>query len=274
MGTIPTQGYVKLDTVLRNLCLKRGDPLMTSYSRMLPYAAEGMADMGRRMDIGSNVKTVTLTRDSVTKRINLPADYIDYIKIGFRHNGNFIALGSNPRMAPLEMDGCGNYSPIEGGNSKGLPHQLDGVEQYVADTDGIPFGIPVWGGYGRVSMVSYGHAGGWSEDGYFRVNKETRTIDFSSDTRVDDVLVRYETTGFDTNGDNEILFHCQMALERYIMYAEKFYSASTPSEYNQANELQRKYNQALMEAIKKVHGSSNREVGDAWRQNKGGAPRG
>lgn len=273
MGTIGQRGYTKLDTILRNLCLKRGDPRADSYMRLLPFAAEGMTDMGQRMDIGSNVRTVTLTPDPNTRRIDWPDDYLDYIKVGFRHNGNFIALGHNPKMAPLEQDDCGNYQPVSGGNSMGVPN-VETDEN--TDIDGFPFGItllyPAGYGNGRVPPP-FGFAGGWSESGYFNMNKQTRTIDFSSDMNVDEIILRYETTGFRTDAENEILSACVIPLERYILYAEAFFDADTSAKLSKTKELHKIYIDALMNSMLKVHGSSNAEVGDVYRQTKGGVVR-
>jgi hypothetical protein len=273
MSTVSKQGLVKLGDVLDALCLKRGDPMMHTWSLLLVYASEAMMDLGMRMDIGSNVVTKEIAVNEVTRRIDFPDDFIRLLKIGFRHNGNFIALGSNPKMAPLVVDGCGNYEKVKGGNSKGVAVDWnEEVEENVLDQDGFPYGLPVWN-YG---MVPFGAAGGWSESGYFKENRETKTIDFSSGVTIDSVLLRYESSGFKVDADNYIWAQCVPAIENYIVFAEakwRYSTSGVSADQRIMDTMWRQYANTAINAITAIHGSTAAEMGDAYRQTKGGVPR-
>ncbi len=272
MASTHTQGLIEVDAVIRGLCKRMGDPLATKYDRYYHMCEPAIREMSKVMDMGGCVVEKWIDVDPDTRRIDFPSDYVKYRKIGFVYNGNFIALGANPKMGPLPQDNCGNYSPVVGGNSTGA---LSGSEVGDAeDSDGIPYGIPVWGYWD--DNVAYGAGGGWSQEGYFRENKQTRTFDFSGGMRFDRVWIRYESTGFQTDAKNYIYVACQQALEMGILWFDSIYGfagSKTNEDLRAQQVLERSFRQAVSLAVAQVHGSTQREMIDARRQLGGRAPR-
>ncbi len=85
-----------------------------NYEKYLKWAHDGF----RRLNVGNllenTVRTVKLEVDENTKTANLPADFVNFIKIGYSCYGTIINLDSNPELRLSgEPDACGCQEDAE-----------------------------------------------------------------------------------------------------------------------------------------------------------------
>jgi len=233
-----------------------------------------LMDLSIAGDTGSTTAVELMRRDPKTGFIDLPADFVQPIKVGFIHNGNFIGFGHNPKMQPVITDDCGRYIPVVGGNSKGMPA---GKENFPPgyDIDGFPLGYPGWGDsftWGEGYMKWYGAASGWS-DGYFRFDREANMLQFSSEVKIDEVLVKYRTTGFAADRPTYVYPQWHQAIKFGVLVSKFTNGISTNADAAQLARYEQAYAKAKTRAITATHGSTLAQMVDVKRQTSGGAPR-
>lgn len=270
---------VRLIEILEELCVEIGDTTFSKLGMMLLHSRRLMTQLGNMGDTGSTLGYVKIKRDPKTRLINLPKDFVKAYKVGFIHNGNLIGLGHNPKMAPLDVDDCGEIIPIEGGNSKGQPAGFEDAPPTAGwnyGEDGFPLGYTGWaGGYGagQWGVTFYGAAKGWSQSGYFRVDTDSWTIQFSSDTLLDEVWLKYQSNGFSDNSVTWVLEQWADVIKNGVMVRMTMHNQSTNADRGQYELYKREFAAAKTRAISATHGSTLAEVVDVFRQTSGGAPR-
>ena len=161
--------YTNIDEVVNDFQLMIDD---TSYDkeakiyqlRLLAY--QGLREL--KFDTEQEVKTASREVNS-NLQIDLPADFVKLLRAGFKgSDGNFHALGHNP---DLSLDA--SITPQVGGSSP------DENNPYYHVDLGKKFGI----------------GGGNNNLGYYRLNKNDNTINFSSDLAGKTVFMEYISDG-------------------------------------------------------------------------------
>jgi len=97
-----------LSAVIKEMMIEHGETQMNKYSKFLVIGISGLREYD--LDVSGTPTIVALSIDANTDTVQLPGDYINYVKIGIRGpDGNVHALGLNASMClPRDYDECGN----------------------------------------------------------------------------------------------------------------------------------------------------------------------
>jgi len=162
--------YTTIEEIVNDFQLMIDD---TSYDKEANiYQLRLLALQGLReltFDVEQKVKTTTLAVDSTTLQCTLPADYVKLNRVGYKgDNGDFHPLGSNPN---LSLDASVTSQVGDSSYDENNPY-------YHTDI-GKKFGV----------------GGGKNVLGYYRINRQDGTINFSSDVAGKTVFMEYISDG-------------------------------------------------------------------------------
>ena len=173
--------YTTIEEVINDFQLMIDD---TSYEKEAQiYQLRLLALQGLReltFDVEQRVKTSTMTVNSTTLQCTLPDDYVKIIKIGFK--------GEDDEVHPL-----GYKSNLS----------LDASVQSVINDDPYDENNPY---YHTEVGRKYGIGGGQNTLGYYRLNRQDGTINFSSNVAGKTVFMEYISDGITaTPGEDHIV---------------------------------------------------------------------
>ena len=173
--------YTTIEEVINDFQLMIDD---TSYDKEAQiYQLRLLALQGLReltFDVEQKVKTTTITVGSTTLQCTLPADYVKLLRIGYKNSADeFVSLGYK---SDLSLDATVTSQISEDPYDENNPY---------FHTD-----------MGR----KYGVGGGQNALGYYRLNRNDNTINFSSDLAGKTVFVEYISDGITaTPGEDHIV---------------------------------------------------------------------
>tara|TARA_Y100001973_G_C5159646_1_gene312819 strand:- start:199 stop:1371 length:1173 start_codon:yes stop_codon:yes gene_type:complete len=151
-------------------------------------ALQGLREL--TFDVEQTVRTTTMSVDSTTLQVTLPNDFVKAVKIGFKgSDGDIHPLGLSSKLALDET-----VSPTSSVDV------TDEVEPYYHTDLGRRFGI----------------GGGNNINGYYRINREDNTINFSSDVSGRTIFLEYISDGITETPpkDHIIRFNMNNGLDR------------------------------------------------------------
>jgi len=162
--------YTSIDEVVNDFQLMIDD---TSYDKeahvyqLRLLALQGLREL--KFDVEQVVKTIEKTVDSALLTLTLPSDFVKLLRVGFKgSDGNFHALGHNPNLSlDAGVESQVNHNPSH-----------DNDPNYRLDV-GKKFGV----------------GGGNNNLGYYRLNRNDNTINFSSDLAGKTVFIEYISDG-------------------------------------------------------------------------------
>ena len=162
--------YTDIDEVVNDFQLMIDD---TSYDKeaqiyqLRLLALQGLREL--KFDIEQEVKTSTLLVDSTTLQCTLPSDYVKLLRVGYKNDeGDFVPLGVNPDLS------------------------LDASVASQVNDDTYDENNP----YYHVDLgKKFGVGGGKNSLGYYRLNRNDNTINFSSDVAGKTVFLEYISDG-------------------------------------------------------------------------------
>lgn len=162
--------YTTIEEVINDFQLMIDD---TSYDKDAQiYQLRLLALQGLReltFDVEQKVKTTTITVDSTTLQCTLPVDYVKLNRIGYRGDDDeFHPLGNNPNLV---LDASVSSQVGDEAYDENNPY-------YHTDI-GKKFGV----------------GGGKNSLGYYRINRQDGTINFSSDLTGKTVFLEYISDG-------------------------------------------------------------------------------
>jgi|TARA_R100000030_G_scaffold62865_2_gene47630 hypothetical protein len=162
--------YTTIEEIINDFQLMIDD---TSYNKEANiYQLRLLALQGLReltFDVEQKVKTTTLAVNSTTLQCTLPADYVKLNRVGYRGDDDeFHPLGSNPNLV---LDASVTSQVGDEAYDENNPY-------YHTDI-GKKFGV----------------GGGKNSLGYYRVNRQDGTINFSSDVAGKTVFLEYISDG-------------------------------------------------------------------------------
>jgi hypothetical protein len=216
--------YTSIDEVVNDFQLMMDD---TSYDKeaqiyqLRLLALQGLREL--KFDAEQEVKTITRTVDSTTLQIStLPSDFVKVLRIGYRSNNEdgFVSLGYK---SDLILDAS---VTAEVGNNN-----FDENNPYYHTDVGRKFGV----------------GGGNNTLGYYRINRNDNTINFSSDVAGKVVFIEYISDGvtsvqpqnhvillrfYDASGDNAIVAGSKLRIPKSNSttgYHEFTFVTSTPT---------------------------------------------
>ena len=164
-----TSGWITIEQIVNSYLNEKGDYDLDQYERYCQIVIEGITDLNMYYFYKINPFIATVNDIGMIK---LPADYIDYARVGRVANGKVEPLGRNNELA--------------------LPYKTQcGIEvAYENVPDSIEF--PVW--------TDYTQGGGWRY-GEFRIDKLKRTITFlHSQMRGTEIYIEYISSGISLTG--------------------------------------------------------------------------
>jgi hypothetical protein len=173
--------YTTIEEIINDFQLMIDD---TSYEKEAQiYQLRLLALQGLReltFDVEQKVKTSTMLVDSTTLQCTLPADYVKLIRVGYKGDDKeFHSLGYN---SSLTLDDSVSAQINDDLYDENNPYFHTDVGQ------------------------KYGTGGGKNSLGYYRVNRQDGTINFSSDVAGKTVFMEYISDGITaTPGEDHIV---------------------------------------------------------------------
>jgi len=238
-----TPGLVTIRYIVMSILNRMEDYTMKKYKRLVQIAIEGYGELSLWH---LNTLEVVYLRMNEAKVVSLPADYVDFLKIGIPINGKLRVLTQhNQILLPRTFeDGTyvGNivYGAAVGTDYIGEPavffsdHFRGG--QYVGGLFGLPGGI---------------------DTAYFRIDRENRQIVFSGSVPRSEIVLEYLSTGVKTEEGSLIPREAVPALRTYVMWQMIEYDSRVP-----ANDKERKKRQheEEIEALRSFQSTFTKEV--------------
>ena len=178
--------YTTIEEVINDFQLMIDD---TSYDKEAQiYQLRLLALQGLReltFDVEQKVKTTTITVDSTTLQCTLPADYVKLLRIGYKNSADeFVSLGYK---SDLSLDATVTSQISEDPYDENNPY---------FHTD-----------MGR----KYGVGGGQNALGYYRINRQDGTINFSSDLSGKTIFLEYISDGITATPGKDHIIKLKMA---------------------------------------------------------------
>lgn len=183
--------YVTLDYVVKNAMLPLEQNNMRGYQTLMQYAIRGFRELKL---FSSQSAKIAYCEMLPNKSINLPSDYVKYVKIGICRGGRVLLLSvDNSICLGSKVDNCGNPLPV-------VLDQFDGLSTADAGLFGI--GWPFLDHYRNGQWVGglYGVGAGFNGLGYFREDFSTNTIQFSSEVPSQTIILEYISDGLNPDG--------------------------------------------------------------------------
>ena len=203
-----TQGYSTLDSLIREECLQMEDYNLSNYLRYLSFAKEAIRDY--TLNHKEEVSVVVDVTSSIAT-LSFPDDMVQWSRIGTVVGDRIKELIINNKLA--------------------LVHNLDGNGQPINNTAYTPnFGLPnssssdTGDGYTIYNVLYEGDTvygfgnGGYLNDGQFRVDKDNRRFQFSSDWTNKTIYLEYVSTGLSPTSSTMVDENQRKAIKLYIRW--------------------------------------------------------
>ena len=182
--------YIELEEIINELLVEEGKTSENEFLRYFKLGMNGLKELN--FDVSGGVRTVELIVDSNTLTVDLPSDYVRYTKIGVYGND-------------------GDIHPIGLRNKKSLISTV--ANDTLSNDDELN---PSYFEYSQ----EYGVGGGNNANGYFRVDLENSTIQFSSTLSSKKIIIEYITNSLIHPTEGKVVVHQLMAdaLRGYIYW--------------------------------------------------------
>lgn len=198
-----TPGVVTLRYVVMSILNRLANYSMRDYYRLMQIAIEGFGELNLwHLD---SIEVVYLRMNNA-KIVRLPADFVDWLKIGVPINGKLRVLTRHDKMLlPREFE---DGSPV--GNTDAGEPSTPTAENLIFFSDHFRRGMFVAGLFGMPGGI---------DQAYYRVDKETRTIAFSGSVPRSEIVLEYISTGVRATGGTMVPREAVGALRAYVMFA-------------------------------------------------------
>ncbi len=207
-----------LDQVVREYIIEKNDDTQHNYARLLQLSIHGLREL--TMDVSGSPKIIGLTiKDDLT--VDLPKDYIKYIKIGVCGPGGEVsAMGLNNNMClPRSSDECGNPKiAIQTPKNSSVVSQSDinfgfvGANQF---SEGLSDNFRNGELVGRI----FGIGGGQNAIGQYRIDTERNKIQFGGGLASTHIVMEYLADVSAVDGNYMIHPYLVECLKCYIAWA-------------------------------------------------------
>lgn len=198
-----TAALVTIRYIVMSVLNRLQDYTMKNYMRLTQIAIEGFSEEFALFHIGNSLEVVYLHM-SAAKTVNLPADFIDYTKIGVPINGKLQVLTKHDNLLlPRVFDDTGiAVGNTDAGDEEGISNAIFFSDhfkngQFVGGLFGLPGGI---------------------DQAYYRVDMENRQIIFSGSTPRSEIVLEYIGTGLKPDGSSLIPREVVAPLRAYILW--------------------------------------------------------
>jgi len=194
--------YVSLNEVVRSVLIEEGQYTNHKLLQYTEFAVRTLKELN--FDVIQNIRSVELQPQSPNNtRYQLPADFVNYVKIGICTNGLIAPLGEAPGLCLVESyDDCGFVS---------------------SRTPDIEFETPVDTVYwfeglknGEFVGKRFGIRGGQSSKGYYRIDRENNQLLVDSLAAGNAILMEYISDGTSPEGEMNVHAFAEEALRAGI----------------------------------------------------------
>ena len=182
--------YIELEEIINDLLVEEGKTSENDFLRYFKLGLNGMKELS--FDVSGGVKTVELIVDSNSLTVNLPNDYVKYTKIGVLGNdGDVHSLGLKTERSLVSTV----INPSSSTDDEIHPSDFS-------------------------SGSEYGIGGGNNANGYYKVDLEGSTIQFTSSLSGKKIILEYISNSFMHPTEGKIVVHEFMvdAMKAYIFW--------------------------------------------------------
>jgi hypothetical protein len=195
---------VTLDYIVRSVIAQLEESTLRRYNTYFQYAVRGFRDLNLFAHAVSKFAYLNMSQN---KTVDLPLDYVKYVKIGICVNGHIINLGLDETMCMKDSyDDCGN--PIK--------EAIDRVASN--DLEYFMWRYPYNNYFNNGQYVAgvFGLGGGFNRFGYYKVDEENRQIRFSSEVPSVPIVLEYISDGVTPDGSATVPIEAAEALIAFI----------------------------------------------------------
>jgi hypothetical protein len=195
---------VTLDYIVRSVISQLEESTLRRYNTYFQYAVRGFRDLNLHAYAVSKFACLTMNQN---KTVDLPLDFVKYIKIGICVNGHIINLGLDESMCMCDTyDNCGN--PIR--------EAVNDVMQ--GNIDGFTYRYPYNNYFNNGQYVAgkFGLGGGFNKYGYYKVDEVNRQIRFSSEVPTTEIVLEYISDGVSPDGSATVPIEATEALIAFV----------------------------------------------------------
>jgi len=235
---------VTIRYVVMSVLNRLQDYSMRSYMRLCQIAIEGFSEelAVYHIDAGSEVVYLHM---STAKTVQLPPDYIDYLRIGFPINGKLRVITKHDNLLlPRTYYGSmvnGVFVPDSG-------DAVGNADEALATDSLSPIFFSEHFRNGAFIGGLYGLPGG-IDTAYYRIDVENRQIVFSGSTPRSEIVLEYISTGLKADGSSLIPRKCVTALRNYILWQKD--ENDNRIAYNAKARLKQEYEESI-EALRSL----------------------
>lgn len=210
-----TSAFITIRYVVMSILNRLRDYTMKDYRYLAQLVIEGFSDLN--MYHLSNVEVVYLYMDEA-KTVTVPADFIDWLKVGIPVNGKLHVLTRSKKM----------LKPRVFPDGANVGHTDEGVSVVGAYfTDHFHEGIYITG--------LYGLTGGFNI-GYYDYDRENRQFIFSGSIPRSEIVLEYISTGVKLTGSTVIPRQALDPLQRYVFWQRQVDDPRVPLSTKQYKE--------------------------------------
>lgn len=198
LTTPKTQGTTSINYVVMSVLNRLRDYSMRHYSFLEQICIEGYTELNLwHLD---NIEVVYL-RMSEAKTVDLPADFVDWTKIGVPMGGKLRVLTNHKKILLPRL--------FEDGEPVGNTDDSSDPREHVYFTNHFSGGQFVGGLYGLPGGI---------DEAYYRLDRETRTIVFSGSIPRAEIVLEYLSSGVKLGGSTVIPREAVPALRAYLLW--------------------------------------------------------
>lgn len=209
-------GIVNIRYVVMSYLNRINDYSMRNYKRYAQIVIEGFTDLN--LFHIQNIEVVYLIMDEA-KLINVPSDYVDWVKIGYPVNGKLVTITKDDNiLLPREFQDGTDVGNIDNVGP-------DSISSFIAHYKD-----------GRFVGGLYGLRGG-NNRAYFRYDRERRQFAFTGDTPRSEIVLEYISNGVSLGSSTTIPRQAVKALLSWTHWQTGEFDRKVP-----ANEKERRKN--------------------------------
>lgn len=207
---------VTLDAIIRNLLMKRGYSFHW-YIRFAVYAKDCLRILSE--DDLQVMNTVKLPVDANTNAVDLPDDYMDYVRIGIETGQTVKPLVETSKINALVARDSTftptTYSAITSTNANNVLYYGSLYPYY--------WNTVFWNSYGEFTGRLFGFGAG-AEDDTFGVFPERNQIQLTEKLSVTNIILQYISDGMNSDAATQITPYAYETIDAYILWQMKEHS--------------------------------------------------
>ena len=199
-------GLISLKSIVDDLLLQTKDG-ESNYITYLRLAERCVTEELNPFTTGS-AKAVKYTIDKTILNVPLPKDYVSLVRLGVIVNGSIVPIYENTHLRIQRPVNCSEVESEVDMVDMNMPNEYNNGTNY----------------FGR-----------------YRINKQNRVIEFSSDITFNECIMEYYSTGIKANGETLVEIDVRPVIIAYINWKEAEYDKSLYQNYRMELKLNFEY---------------------------------